>query len=251
MESNLAPDAGRSPEPRTPRRDFLVGSATLAAAIATGGLGSASVAAAPPAATLPELPYATDALEPFIDRATMEIHHGKHHAAYIANLEKALAPHEALRATPLETLLAENGAALPPDIRQAVINNGGGHLNHSLFWKILGPKGKVAGAPSGELASAIASAFGDVEKLKAAMIDAGLKRFGSGWSWLAKDKDGRLQVLSTANQDTPLMTGLTPVLGIDVWEHAYYLHYQNRRPDYLAAIWNVVNWDEVARLYGA
>ncbi len=192
---------------------------------------------------LPELAYPKDALEPHIDAQTMEIHHGKHHAAYVNNLNAALEKHPELHSWSLEDLLTKI-AQVPEDIRTAVRNNGGGHHNHTLFWDILTPGG--AKEPSGKLAEAIAATFGSFEELKSKMTQAGLTRFGSGWSWLVKDASGKLQVYSTANQDSPLMEGHTPLLGIDVWEHAYYLKYQNRRPDYLAAIWNVINWDRVA-----
>ncbi|MCS7069430.1 MAG: superoxide dismutase [Meiothermus sp.] len=192
---------------------------------------------------LPDLGYAKDALEPHIDAQTMEIHHGKHHGAYVNNLNAALEKHPELHSWSLEELLTKI-AQVPEDIRTAVRNNGGGHHNHTLFWDILTPGG--AKEPTGKLAEAINATFGSFEELKNKMTQAGLTRFGSGWSWLVKDKDGKLHVYSTANQDSPLMEGHTPLLGIDVWEHAYYLKYQNRRPDYLAAIWNVINWDRVA-----
>ncbi|GEM83720.1 MAG: superoxide dismutase [Mn] [Meiothermus sp.] len=192
---------------------------------------------------LPDLGYPKDALEPHIDAQTMDIHHGKHHAAYVNNLNAALEKHPELHSWSIEDLLGKI-AQVPEDIRTAVRNNGGGHHNHTLFWDILTPGG--AKEPTGKLAEAINATFGSFEELKTKMTQAGLTRFGSGWSWLVKDKDGKLHVYSTANQDSPLMEGHTPLLGIDVWEHAYYLKYQNRRPDYLAAIWNVINWDKVA-----
>ncbi|GIW27733.1 MAG: superoxide dismutase [Mn] [Meiothermus sp.] len=192
---------------------------------------------------LPELGYPKDALEPYIDALTMEIHHGKHHAAYVNNLNAALEKHPELHSWSLEDLLTKIDQ-VPEDIRTAVRNNGGGHHNHTLFWDILTPGGSKE--PTGKLAEAINATFGSFEELKAKLTQAGATRFGSGWAWLVKDKDGKLQVYSTANQDSPLMEGHTPLLGIDVWEHAYYLKYQNRRPDYLAAIWNVINWDRVA-----
>ena len=192
---------------------------------------------------LPDLGYAKDALEPHIDAQTMDIHHGKHHAAYVNNLNAALEKHPELHSWSIEELLGKI-AQVPEDIRTAVRNNGGGHHNHTLFWDILTPGG--AKEPTGRLAEAITATFGSFDDLKTRMTQAGLTRFGSGWSWLVKDKDGKLHVYSTANQDSPLMEGHTPLLGIDVWEHAYYLKYQNRRPDYLAAIWNVINWDKVA-----
>ncbi len=195
--------------------------------------------------SLPALPYATDALEPTIDRATMEIHHGKHHQAYVDNLNKALAGTEGENAT-IEDLL-KNISKYPAPVR----NNGGGHYNHTLFWSILSPS--TGGEPSGELASAIIEAFGSVDELKKKIAEAGATRFGSGWAWLTVSADGKLQVSSTPNQDNPLMDVAevkgTPILGIDVWEHAYYLKYQNKRPDYLVAVWNVVNWDEVSERY--
>ena len=195
---------------------------------------------------LPPLPYDFAALEPTIDEQTMRIHHGKHHQAYVDNLNKAVdgTPLDGRPIEELLTLLDE----LPEDRRTAARNNGGGHANHSLFWTIMKPGG--GGDPSGALADAIADTFGGVDELKAAVNDAGVKRFGSGWTWLVWDGTG-LAVVSTPNQDNPLMEGRTPILGIDVWEHAYYLSYQNRRPDYLAAWWDVVDWDAVARNYDA
>ena len=190
--------------------------------------------------SVPDLAYPFDALEPHIDARTMEIHHDKHHAAYVTNLNAALEGTEWMD-RPIEGVLA-NLDVLPEDKRTAVRNNGGGHANHTLFWEIMGPDG--GGEPSGELASAIAGTFGSVDDLKAQVNDAGVKRFGSGWSWLVWDGTG-LAVISTPNQDSPVMEGKTPILGIDVWEHAYYLNYQNRRPDYLAAWWNVVDWNAV------
>jgi Fe-Mn family superoxide dismutase len=195
---------------------------------------------------LPQLPYAHDALEPTIDAKTMEIHHGKHHQAYVDNLNKALEG-TSWADRPVEDVI-KNLDAIPEDRRAAVRNNGGGHANHSLFWQIMKPNG--GGDPSGALETAIAETFGDADALRAQLNDAGVKRFGSGWTWLVVD-GGSLAVTSTPNQDSPLMEGKTPLLGIDVWEHAYYLKYQNRRPDYLAAWWDVVNWDEVGRRYDA
>jgi superoxide dismutase, Fe-Mn family len=195
---------------------------------------------------LPELPYAYDALEPHIDEATMRVHHGKHHQAYVTN------GNAALEGTPLADRPAEEIVrdldAVPEDKRTAARNNVGGHVNHTLFWQIMSPDG--GGEPGGSLGDAIGSTFDGLEALKQQVNDAGVKRFGSGWTWLVLD-GGSLAVMSTANQDSPLMEGKTPLLGIDVWEHAYYLAYQNRRPDYLAAWWNVVNWDEVQRRYDA
>ncbi|WP_018467194.1 superoxide dismutase [Calidithermus timidus] len=195
---------------------------------------------------LPELPFDKAALEPHIDAMTMEIHHGKHHAAYVNNLNAALEKAPEIQGWSLEELLGKIGQ-VPEAIRTAVRNNGGGHHNHTLFWDILTPGGSKE--PTGRLAEAINATFGSFEKLKEQLTQAGLTRFGSGWAWLVKDKDGKLKVYSTANQDSPLMEGDTPLLGIDVWEHAYYLKYQNRRPDYLAAIWNVINWDKVAERF--
>jgi superoxide dismutase, Fe-Mn family len=197
--------------------------------------------------TLPPLPYDYSALEPHIDTTTMQIHHDKHHAAYVNNLNAALEGQSALQAATIEEILS-NINDVPEASRQAVINNGGGHANHTLFWEIMGPNG--GGEPSGALAQAINAAFGDLASLKAKVNDAGVKRFGSGWSWLVVDQGGNLQVISTANQDNPIMQGLTPLLGVDVWEHAYYLKYQNLRPKYLEAWWNTVNWSEVAKRFG-
>jgi Fe-Mn family superoxide dismutase len=196
--------------------------------------------------SVPDLAYAFDALEPHIDARTMEIHHDKHHAAYVTNLNAALEGTEWMD-RPIEAVLA-NLEVIPDDKRTAVRNNGGGHANHTLFWEIMGPDG--GGEPSGELAAAISDTFGSLDDLKAQVNDAGVKRFGSGWSWLVWDGTG-LQVLSTPNQDSPVMDGSTPILGVDVWEHAYYLNYQNRRPDYLAAWWNVVDWNAVAAKFEA
>lgn len=202
---------------------------------------------------LPALPYDKAALEPHIDAATMEIHHGKHHAAYVANLNKAIAGNAALEGRPLEALLADL-AGVPENIRGAVRNNGGGHWNHSLFWRTLAPN--AGGAPTGDLAAAINSAFGSFDALKEKFEAAGMTRFGSGWAWLVV-QGGQLAVVSTPNQDSPLMGKAvagcegTAIFGVDVWEHAYYLKYQNRRADYLKAIWNVVNWDAVAANFAA
>jgi Fe-Mn family superoxide dismutase len=195
---------------------------------------------------LPPLPYSFDALEPHIDAQTMEIHHDRHHAAYVNNLNKALEGHDDLASMSIEDLL-RNINQVPESIRTAVRNNGGGHANHSLFWTIMSPNG--GGQPSGALADAINSAFGSFDAFKEKLNAAGMGRFGSGWAWLVVNRDGNLEVISTANQDSPLMDGLTPILGVDVWEHAYYLKYQNKRNEYLANWWNVVNWPEVSRRY--
>jgi len=197
---------------------------------------------------LPPLPYSFDALEPHIDTRTMEIHHGKHHAAYVSNVNKALERYPNLAAKPIEQLLREINT-VPQEIRQAVINNGGGHANHTLFWQIMGP-GK-GGQPRGTLGEDIARTFGGFDKFKENFTSAALTRFGSGWAWLVFDANGRLSIESTANQDSPLMGGRKPILALDVWEHAYYLKYQNRRADYVQAWWNVVNWDRVAEYYQA
>jgi len=198
---------------------------------------------------LSPLPYAKDALEPFIDATTMEIHHGKHHAAYVTNVNKAIAGHTSLEAKSVEALITDlNG--VPDTIRTAVRNNGGGHYNHSLFWKWMAPK--AGGAPAGALAEAITGAFGSFDTFKDRFEAAGLTRFGSGWAWLIINKAGKLEIVSTPNQDNPIMDGSgKPVLGCDVWEHAYYLKYQNRRADYLKAWWNVVNWSAVAESFAA
>jgi Fe-Mn family superoxide dismutase len=198
--------------------------------------------------TLPPLPYAPDALEPHIDKLTMEIHHGKHHNAYVTSLNKALESAPALAGKTVEELLANNCAIVPENIRTAVRNNGGGHVNHSMFWKIMGPN--AGGAPVGNVAQAIVGAFGSFDAFKEKFNAAGVGRFGSGWAWLFKTASG-VEIVSTPNQDSPLMEGKNPVFGCDVWEHAYYLKYQNRRPDYLAAWWNVVNWKEIEDRFNA
>ena len=195
---------------------------------------------------VPDLPYDYNALEPHIDEATMRVHHDKHHAAYVTNANAALEGTEWAE-KPVDEVL-KNLGSLPDDKRAAVRNNAGGHSNHTFFWQIMSPAG--GGEPSGDLASAISDTFGGFDEFKAQFKDAGVKRFGSGWAWLIHDGSG-LAITSTANQDTPLSDGQTPLLGVDVWEHAYYLKYQNRRPDYLDAWWNVVNWDEVAQRFGA
>ncbi len=225
------------------RRSFLV--ATGIAAVTAPELFRTEASSM--AHELPALPYAFDALEPHIDAKTMEIHHDKHHAAYVTNLNKALEGHADLQSKPLEKLLADLDA-VPEPIRAAVRNNGGGHWNHSMFWKIMKKGG--GGEPKGELAEGIKSAFGSFADFKSKINDAGVKRFGSGWSWLLV-KDGKLTIESSPNQDNPIMSSGKPVMGVDVWEHAYYLKYQNRRPDYLEAWWNTVNWDAVVDNYAA
>jgi superoxide dismutase, Fe-Mn family len=197
--------------------------------------------------TLPPLPYAPDTLEPYIDKTTMEIHHGKHHQAYVTNLNKALESAPDLANKSLPELLANNCAIVPEAIRTAVRNNGGGHANHSMFWTILGaPSGSAQ--PGGALADAINSAFGGFDQFKEKFAAAATTRFGSGWAWLLK-KGGKLEITSTANQDSPLMEGIEPVMGLDVWEHAYYLKYQNRRPEYIGAWWSVANWKEIEKRF--
>ena len=200
--------------------------------------------------TLPPLPYPTNALEPAIDAQTMEIHHGRHHKAYVDNLNKALESAPDLANLPITDLLRKVKTAAPDAVKQAVINNGGGHHNHSLFWEVMGPGG--GGAPTGAVAEAIKAAFGDFAKFKDTVKQNGLTQFGSGWSWVVWNPTaGRLEALKRPNQDSPLMEGLIPVLGVDVWEHAYYLKYQNRRPDYLDAWWDVVNWPKVADAFAS
>lgn len=196
--------------------------------------------------TLPALAYAYDALEPHIDALTMEIHHSRHHQTYITNLNAALAELPELAALPVDELLARFDS-LPVSVQGAVRNHGGGHANHSLFWQVMSPQG--GGEPGGELAEAIERDLGGLEAFKQAFTQAALSRFGSGWAWLVVDQSGKLQVVSSANQDSPLMEGLVPILGLDVWEHAYYLKYQNKRPDYIAAFYQVIDWAEVARRY--
>ena len=201
---------------------------------------------------LPDLPYAHDALEPAIDKTTMEIHHGRHHKAYVDNLNKALEGKPDWQGKSIEQLLGDLNA-VPQDIRGVVRNNGGGHWNHAFFWEIMAPKGR-GGQPSADLARALDADLGGLQKVKEAVNDAGVKRFGSGWTWLVVNAQGKLQVVSTPNQDNPLMKGVadaqgTPILGIDVWEHAYYLKYQNKRADYLNAWWDVVNWNKVSEHY--
>jgi Fe-Mn family superoxide dismutase len=195
---------------------------------------------------LPALPYAPDALEPHIDKMTMEIHHGRHHNTYVTNLNKALESAPEVAGKTIEQILANNLAIVPEAIRTAVRNNGGGHANHSMFWTLMSPKG--GGKPSGNVAQAIDAAFGGFDGFKEKFAAAAVGRFGSGWAWLIKTGSG-VEITSTPNQDSPLMEGKTPILGLDVWEHAYYLKYQNKRPDYISAWWNVVNWAEVEKLF--
>lgn len=197
---------------------------------------------------LPSLPYPANALEPHIDEQTMNIHHDRHHNTYVTNLNNALESAPELQSKSVEDLISNLGA-VPENIRTAVRNNGGGHANHSLFWTVIGPNG--GGKPTGPVASAIDSDLGGFEKFKEDFTKAATTRFGSGWAWLVVGKDGKLAVTSTPNQDSPLMEGLTPILGLDVWEHAYYLKYQNKRPDYIGAFWNIINWDEVNKRYEA
>jgi len=197
---------------------------------------------------VPPLPYPYDALEPHIDKETMTLHHDKHHAAYVTNLNAAIEKHPELAARSAAVLVRDRNA-VPEDIRTAVRNNGGGHVNHTMFWTIMGPK--RGGEPTGALADAIKGAFGDFEAFKKLFNDTGTKQFGSGWVWLVRGKDGKLTVISSPNQDNPMSSGLVPIMGNDVWEHAYYLKYQNRRAEYLAAWWNVVNWDAVASRFNA
>jgi superoxide dismutase, Fe-Mn family len=197
---------------------------------------------------LPPLPYPSNALEPHIDAKTMEIHHDKHHQAYITNANKALEGHPDLAAKPVDELLADLNK-IPESVRTVLRNNAGGHSNHTFFWKIMGPN--AGGTPKGKLAEAINSTFGGFDQFKEELQKAAIGRFGSGWAWLVVNKEGKLQITSTANQDTPISDGLKPVIGVDVWEHSYYLLYQNRRPDYLKAWWNVVNWDQAEKNFEA
>ncbi len=197
--------------------------------------------------SLPQLPYPHDALEPYIDKTTMEIHHGKHHNAYITNLNKALESASGLANQSIEQLLADNCKAVPENIRAAVRNHGGGYINHAIFWTIMGPN--AGGQPGGKLAEAIKSAFGGFDQFKEKFAAAAMGRFGSGWAWLLRNKSGKLEITSTANQDSPQMEGHYPVVGLDVWEHAYYLKYQNRRNEYIAAWWKVVNWSEAEKRF--
>jgi Fe-Mn family superoxide dismutase len=222
----------------------------------SAGAGAVTLALAPLTAwaaddkkgfTVPKLPYEFDALEPYIDAKTMEIHHDRHHKAYVDNLNKALAGNDELLGKPIDEIL-RNLKDVPEKIRAAVRNNGGGHANHSMFWEIMGPK--KGAKPNGDLAKAIDDAFGSFDKFQQELSQTAISRFGSGWGWLVVDQ-GKLKVLSTGNQDSPLSKGQTPILGIDVWEHAYYLKYQNKRPDYVKAWWNIANWDNVAERYKA
>jgi superoxide dismutase, Fe-Mn family len=203
-------------------------------------------------ATLMPLPYAADALEPHVDRQTMEIHHGKHHQAYVNNYNKAMEQAPDLANKPVEEVLRNNLEAVPDAIKTPVRNNGGGIVNHNLFWETIGPAGggSMGGQPVGTLAEAINSTFGSFDKFKEQFATAATGRFGSGWAWLVRDNAGKLSIYSTANQDSPLMEGKFPIIGLDVWEHAYYLKYQNRRPDYIAAYWNVVNWNAAEKRFG-
>jgi Fe-Mn family superoxide dismutase len=233
------------------RRELLQASAAGAAALALAPLAPRAARAADdkPGFELPKLPYAYDALEPYIDAKTMEIHHDKHHKAYVDNLNKALEGHPDLQKMSVEELLRDIDK-VPQNIRQAVINQGGGHANHSLFWEVMAKN--AGGKPGGDLAKAIDEAFGDFDKFQAKMSDAAVKQFGSGWAWLVVGDGGKLEVVALPNQNSPLLPmnhHRTPILGIDVWEHAYYLKYQNRRPEYVKAWWNVVNWDNVAERY--
>lgn len=238
----------------TTRRNFLCllgASTTVSFFGSTTNSSWANPVPAKPAATavvatdvfkLPPLTYAYNALEPHIDATTMKFHHDKHHAAYVKNLNAAVAKYPQLKTKTVEELLLTLNT-LPKDIQNTVRNNGGGHLNHSMFWQIMGPKG--GGAPTGAIATAINTNFGSFDKFKTQFNEAGTKVFGSGWAWLVRSKDGKLQIISTPNQDNPIVQGLYPIMGNDVWEHAYYLKYQNRRPEYLSAWWNVINWAEV------
>lgn len=195
---------------------------------------------------VPPLPYAYDALEPYIDTMTMQLHHDKHHAAYVNNLNAAIEKHNDLQSKSVEELVTQLNS-IPEDIRTAVRNNAGGHVNHKMFWQIMSPNG--GGEPTGDIAKAINDTFGSFDAFKQQFNDAGTKRFGSGWVWLVRSSQGNLQIISTANQDSPITDGHRPIIGNDVWEHAYYLKYQNRRPEYLNAWWNVINWDEINRRY--
>jgi Fe-Mn family superoxide dismutase len=228
------------------RRELLQSAAAGAAALAVAPLAAGTARAAQSGFTLPPLPYPYDALEPYIDKMTMEIHHDRHHKAYVDNLNKAVGKHPELAGKSVEDLL-RNIKAVPEDIRQAVINNGGGHYNHTLFWEIMAKD--AGGKPTGALASAIETDLGDFGKVQQTISERAIGQFGSGWAWLAVGQGGKLQIVATPNQNAPLLMGMTPILGIDVWEHAYYLKYQNKRADYVKAWWNVVNWKAVADRY--
>ncbi len=247
LSSNSATPSGTLEQRPMHRRQFVRWSALAATAFATSTslTTRSSSAAALAAHELPKLPYAYDALEPHIDARTMEIHHSRHHQAYVTNLNNALADHSNLAGMSLEQLI-RGIDSVPESIRTAVRNNGGGHINHNLFWEIMAPN--KGGEPRGNVAEAIQAKFGDWDQFKQLFSQAAMTRFGSGWAWLVVGSNG-LEVMSTANQDSPLMEGLTPILGLDVWEHAYYLHYQNRRADYVEAWWNLVNWEKVDDLY--
>jgi Fe-Mn family superoxide dismutase len=227
------------------RRQFLRTAGASAAALALSPVILRADEGKKAGFTLPKLPYDYDALEPYIDAETMKFHHDFHHKAYVDNLNKALAKHPDLYEKGIVEILRDINS-VPEDVRQAVINNGGGHANHTMFWEIMGPK--AGGKPTGALAEAIDSAFGSFDKFQEQLSDASVKRFGSGWGWLVI-QDGKLTILSTGNQDSPYMKGQAPIMGIDVWEHAYYLKYRNRRPEYVKAWWNVVNWNGVAERY--
>jgi superoxide dismutase, Fe-Mn family len=242
-----------NPQELVTRRDALKTLGATAAVFGLASVGAHGAATAPKSAStsqpfaLPKLDYAYDALEPHIDAQTMEIHHTKHHQAYITNANNALKSQPSLQGKSAEELV-KNLSAVPESVRTALRNNVGGHLNHTHFWRVLAPK--AGGMPRGEIAGAIDQTFGSFDKFKTQFATAAAGRFGSGWAWLTL-KDGKLAITSTANQDTPLTDGAMPLLGLDVWEHAYYLKYQNRRPDYVAAFWNVVNWEQVAANYSA
>jgi Fe-Mn family superoxide dismutase len=227
-----------------PRRSFLTTGISAGAAVIVAGAAFGRRALAAPF-ELPKLPYDYAALEPHIDAETMKIHHDMHHQAYVTNLNKALG--EEAGKVPIEELLANKAEKAPAAVKQMVINNGGGHLNHTMFWESMGPN--AGGEPKGALAEAIKSTFTDFKSFAEKMNDTGVKRFGSGWVWLAKGADGKLEIYSTANQDSPVMEGKKAILGIDVWEHAYYLKYKSKRADYLKAIWNVINWDAVGKRF--
>ena len=239
-------------DPSMSRREALkiIGTGALVAGVGLTSAAAADPAAAPPALgwELPKLGYAYDALEPHIDARTMEIHHTKHHQAYITNAKNLLKDHPDLLARGPEALVRDLGS-VPEVFRTGLRNNAGGHVNHSFFWRVIGPG--AGGTPAGSLGEGISKAFGSFDGFKTQFGDAAVKRFGSGWAWLSVKKDGSLSIHSSANQDSPLSDGLTPVLGLDVWEHAYYLHYQNRRADYITAFWNVVNWTQAGTNYAA